>query len=154
MFKKHTINMKIKTTLKIVTLSLFIGLVSCKSDDEITIPTETDDEIVIPIETAEFKINTHHSEFGFTDSLSKAIQNQHWDVLYTGSAVVASNGTRYMIKNLFTSLSYEIVLIGFLMAILFRSFKMVIISLIPNFTYSVIIKVELLCSILTSSKDE
>jgi len=81
----------------------------------------------------EFKINSHHSESGFTDSLSKAIQKEHWDVVYTGSSVVASNGTRYMIKNLFTSLSYAIVLIGFLMAILFRSFKMVIISLIPNF---------------------
>lgn len=41
--------MKIRTTFKIITLSLFIGLVSCKSDDEITIPAET----------AEFKINSH-----------------------------------------------------------------------------------------------
>jgi len=81
----------------------------------------------------ELKINTHHSEANFSDSLSKAIEMEHWDVIYTGTSVVASNGTRYMIKNLFTSLAYAIVLIGFLMAILFRSFKMVIISLIPNF---------------------
>jgi predicted RND superfamily exporter protein len=38
-----------------------------------------------------------------------------------------------MIYNLFTSLAIAIVLIGFLMAILFRSFRMVIISLVPNF---------------------
>lgn len=81
----------------------------------------------------EFKINIHHSEPGFSDSLSKAITVEHWDVIYTGASVVASNGTRYMIKNLFTSLAMAIVLIGFLMAVLFRSFKMVIISLIPNF---------------------
>ena len=81
----------------------------------------------------ESKINTHHKEVGFNDSLSKAIQMEHWDVLYTGTSVVASNGTRYMIKNLFTSLVMAIILIGLLMAILFRSFKMVVISLIPNF---------------------
>ena len=81
----------------------------------------------------ETKINSHHSEQGFNDSLSKAIQKEHWSVIYTGTSVVASNGTRYMIKNLFTSLAMAIVLIGFLMAILFRSFKMVVISLIPNF---------------------
>lgn len=81
----------------------------------------------------EFKINTHHTEAGFNDSLQKAIQLEHWDVIYTGSSVVASNGTRYMIRNLFTSLAMAIVLIGFLMAVLFRSFKMVVISLIPNF---------------------
>jgi predicted RND superfamily exporter protein len=81
----------------------------------------------------ESKINIHHSETNFNDSLSKAIAMEHWDVLYTGTSVVASNGTRYMIKNLFTSLAMAIVLIGFLMAILFRSFKMVVISLIPNF---------------------
>lgn len=81
----------------------------------------------------ELKINAHHTEAGFSDSLSKAIAGEHWDVIYTGTSVVASNGTRYMIKNLFTSLAYAILLIGFLMAILFRSFKMVIISLIPNF---------------------
>ncbi len=81
----------------------------------------------------ESKINKHHTEASFNDSLSKAIQMEHWDVLYTGTSVVASNGTRYMIKNLFTSLAMAIVLIGLLMAILFRSFKMVVISLIPNF---------------------
>jgi len=81
----------------------------------------------------EFKINEYHSQLGFNDSLKKAIEKEHWDVLYTGTSVVASNGTRYMIYNLFTSLAIAIVLIGFLMALLFRSFRMVIISLIPNF---------------------
>ena len=81
----------------------------------------------------EDKINDYHDQKGFNDSLLKAIQIEHWDVTYTGTSVVASNGTRYMIYNLFTSLAIAILLIGLLMAILFRSFRMVIISLIPNF---------------------
>ena len=81
----------------------------------------------------EYKINEFHNQASFNDSLKKAIEEEHWDVTYTGTSVVASNGTRYMIYNLFTSLAIAIVLIGFIMAILFRSFRMVIISLIPNF---------------------
>lgn len=78
-------------------------------------------------------INNHHQEAGFKDSLLKAVEMEHWDTKYTGASVVSSNGTRYMITNLFTSLLIAIVLIGFLMALLFRSFPMVIVSLVPNF---------------------
>lgn len=81
----------------------------------------------------EYKINDYHSKAGFNDSLQKAIEKEHWDITYTGTSVVASNGTRYMIFNLFTSLAIAIVLIGMIMALLFRSLRMVIISLIPNF---------------------
>jgi len=93
-----------------------------------------DDEMLLDeFDMDEYKINEYHAQAGFNDSLLKAIELEHWDVTYTGTSVVASNGTRYMIYNLFTSLAIAIVLIGFLMAILFRSFRMVIISLIPNF---------------------
>ncbi|HIP37143.1 MAG TPA: hypothetical protein EYG85_09850 [Crocinitomix sp.] len=81
----------------------------------------------------EFKINEYHSKDDFNDNLKKAIEKEYWDVTYTGTSVVASNGTRYMVFNLFTSLAIAIVLIGMIMALLFRSFRMVIISLIPNF---------------------
>ncbi len=81
----------------------------------------------------ELKINEYHTQTGFNDSLKKAIEKEHWDVIYTGTSVVASNGTRYMIFNLFTSLAIAIVLIGMIMALLFRSLRMVVISLIPNF---------------------
>jgi hypothetical protein len=81
----------------------------------------------------EFKINNYHHQKGFNDSLKKAIDIEKWEVIYSGASVVASNGTRYMIFNLFTSLAIAVLLIGFIMALLFRSFRMVIISLIPNF---------------------
>ena len=42
------------------------------------------------------------------------------------------NGHKYLIKNLILSLSLAILLIAFFMAYLFRSFKMILISLIPN----------------------
>ncbi|MBK9192362.1 MAG: MMPL family transporter [Crocinitomicaceae bacterium] len=70
---------------------------------------------------------------GFEDSLKKAIDQNHWDITYTGTSVVASNGTQYLVTNLFSSLAIAILLIGLIMAFLFRSWRMVIVSLVPNF---------------------
>lgn len=81
----------------------------------------------------ESKIFEHINEPGFNDSLKKAIDANHWEVTYTGTSVVASNGTQYLVTNLFSSLAIAIVLIALIMAILFRSWRMVIISLVPNF---------------------
>lgn len=78
-------------------------------------------------------IKKYHNEVGFNDTLRKAIDERHWDVIITGTSVVASNGTQYLVTNLFVSLGIAIVLIGFLMSMLFRSFKMVLVSLVPNF---------------------
>ena len=79
------------------------------------------------------KIYEYHNKPGFNDSLKKAIDLNHWDVMYTGTAVVASNGTQYLVTNLFSSLAVAIFLIGLIMAMLFRSWRMVIVSLVPNF---------------------
>jgi len=81
----------------------------------------------------ESKLYAHHNEAGFNDSLKKAIDQNHWDVTYTGTSVVASNGTQYLVTNLFSSLAVAIILIGIIMAFLFRSLRMVLISLVPNF---------------------
>lgn len=75
----------------------------------------------------------HQSEAGFTDSLKKAIALNEWKVTFTGTSVVASNGTQYLVVNLIISLAIAIVMIGFLMSILFRSWRMVLVSLVPNF---------------------
>ena len=82
---------------------------------------------------SERKIFEYHNQPGFNDSLAKAIHQNHWDITYTGTSVVASNGTQYLVTNLFSSLAIAIVLIGLIMAMLFRSWRMVIISLLPNF---------------------
>lgn len=73
-----------------------------------------------------------YSKKDFLPILRKAINKEYFDVIYTGVSVVASDGTRYLVYNLFTSLIFAIFCIGVLMALLFRSWRMVIISMIPN----------------------
>ena len=55
-----------------------------------------------------------------------------FDVTMTGKALVFQKGTKYLVKNLAISLSLAIFLISLFMAYMFRSFKMIIVSLIPN----------------------
>jgi len=50
----------------------------------------------------------------------------------TGTSVVYLRGTDYLVKNLFISLSIAVLLISILMAYMFRSWRMVIVSLVPN----------------------
>jgi predicted RND superfamily exporter protein len=58
---------------------------------------------------------------------------EQYDVIITGSSIIYSKGTRYLIRNLFVSLAIAIVLIGIFMSFMFYSWRMVVISLIPNF---------------------
>ncbi|MFT4611660.1 MAG: putative RND superfamily exporter protein [Glaciecola sp.] len=55
-----------------------------------------------------------------------------YNVTMTGKALVFQKGTKYLVKNLAISLSLAIFLISLFMAYMFRSFKMIIVSLIPN----------------------
>ncbi|RUA28694.1 MAG: RND family transporter [Bacteroidetes bacterium] len=55
-----------------------------------------------------------------------------YDVTLTGTSVVFLEGTTYLTDNLIYSLILAIIVIGFIMTLLFTSFKMVSISLIPN----------------------
>lgn len=50
----------------------------------------------------------------------------------TGSSIVFFKGTKYLVKNLFSSVALAIFLITLFMAALFRSKRMVLISLLPN----------------------
>lgn len=50
----------------------------------------------------------------------------------TGTSVVFLKGTNYLVKNLFTSLALAIVIITLLMALIFSSGRMILISLVPN----------------------
>jgi len=73
------------------------------------------------------------SENDFKKNLRSAIDLEYYDFTLTGTSIVASEGTKYMVINLFTSLIFAIIAIAILMAILFRSGRMVLVSLIPNF---------------------
>ncbi len=62
----------------------------------------------------------------------KKFNKKNFDVTLTGKALVFLKGTTYLVKNLAVSLGIAIILISLFMAWIFRSFKMILISLIPN----------------------
>jgi predicted RND superfamily exporter protein len=67
------------------------------------------------------------------DSLVRhAINNEYFDIKLTGTSVVASEGTQYLLSSLFSSIFFAIISIALLMCILFYSFRMVVVSMIPN----------------------
>ncbi|MGC1472114.1 MAG: efflux RND transporter permease subunit [Psychroserpens sp.] len=55
-----------------------------------------------------------------------------YNITMTGKALVFQKGTKYLVKNLAISLSLAIILISLFMAYMFRSFKMILVSLVPN----------------------
>lgn len=55
-----------------------------------------------------------------------------YDVVISGSSITAFKGTQYLLKSLITSLALAILLISAFMAIMFSSWRMVIMSLTPN----------------------
>ncbi|MGK0407078.1 MAG: putative RND superfamily exporter protein [Roseivirga sp.] len=65
-------------------------------------------------------------------SLAKNFPKEKYDVTVTGAWVVFQKGTTYLIKNLAVSLSLAILVIALVMAFIFRSLAMVLVSLIPN----------------------
>tara|TARA_X000000950_G_scaffold276999_1_gene365758 strand:+ start:56 stop:1903 length:1848 start_codon:yes stop_codon:yes gene_type:complete len=66
------------------------------------------------------------------EAMTKIFPEQRYGAEMTGKALLFLKGTKYLINNLILSLSLAILLIALFMAFLFRSFKMIIISLIPN----------------------
>lgn len=66
------------------------------------------------------------------EQIDKIFPSDNYKVSMTGSALLFLKGTKYLVRNLILSLSLAIGLIALFMAYLFRSFRMVVISLIPN----------------------
>ena len=64
--------------------------------------------------------------------VKKYFPEDKFKVTMTGKALVFLKGTTFLVKNLAVSLGIAIFLIALLMAWMFRSFKMILISLIPN----------------------
>jgi len=55
-----------------------------------------------------------------------------YEVHVTGNSVVNAKGTNFLLRHLFESVIIAIILISLLMALLFSSFKMILVSMIPN----------------------
>ncbi|MCM4162640.1 MULTISPECIES: RND family transporter [unclassified Arenibacter] len=66
------------------------------------------------------------------ENIDKIFPADRYKVTLTGSALLFLKGTKYLVKNLIMSLALAIGLIALFMAYLFRSFRMIVISLIPN----------------------
>ncbi|MFC0603768.1 efflux RND transporter permease subunit [Winogradskyella pulchriflava] len=66
------------------------------------------------------------------NKIDKVFPKERYEVTMTGKALVFQKGTKYLVRNLIISLTLAIFLISLFMAYLFRSFRMIIVSLIPN----------------------
>ncbi len=64
--------------------------------------------------------------------IDKIFPSDRYNVKVTGRALVFQKGTKFLMNNLIISLSIAILLIAIFMAWMFRSLKMILVSLIPN----------------------
>ncbi len=71
-------------------------------------------------------------EENLENKIKKVFPEERYNVTMTGKARVFQKGTRYLVNNLIMSLSLAIFLISLFMAYMFRSLRMIIVSLIPN----------------------
>lgn len=71
-------------------------------------------------------------EENLQEKINKVFPKERYNVTMTGKALVFQKGTKYLVRNLVISLSLAIFLISLFMAYMFRSFRMIIVSLVPN----------------------
>ncbi|MDT0555295.1 efflux RND transporter permease subunit [Patiriisocius hiemis] len=64
--------------------------------------------------------------------IAKIFPEERYNVSLTGKALVFQKGTKYLVTNLVISLSLAVLLIALFMAWMFRSVRMILVSLIPN----------------------
>jgi predicted RND superfamily exporter protein len=77
-------------------------------------------------------ISSFHNKPTFISIFKKAVEKNMLDFSITGTSIVFTKGTNYLVKNLFISLAIAIFIIAILMATLFKSLRMVFVSLLPN----------------------
>jgi hypothetical protein len=80
-------------------------------------------------------VGTNHMDSLMADILPQVdsiFDKAKFDVKVTGNSVVYAKGTNFLIKNLFESVIIAIILISILMAFLFVSFRMILVSMVPN----------------------
>lgn len=94
--------------------------------------SQEDSDLQYKFDTDSEHIKTYYAKPEFNDLLRKSIDKEYYDITLTGTAVVVSEGTQYLIINLISSIVFAVISIAALMSLLFASFKMVMISMIPN----------------------
>ncbi len=115
-------------------LTCFDSLVSYPAiaNDVILSITEGDEALQYAFDVDPDKLYTYRTKKSSRNRLRNAIDNQYYDVTFTGISVVVSEGTKYLFVNLLQSLLFAVLSIALLMAVLFRSFKIIVVSMIPN----------------------
>ena len=89
-------------------------------------------EDVFDAEVEEDTIYTFHRETGFEELIRSVVKESQNEYYITGTGIQFTTGTTYLVKNLFISLAIAIFVIAILMSFLFRSWRMVLVSLLPN----------------------
>ena len=75
----------------------------------------------------------YHSKIDIEKEVKSIIDENILDFRITGTSVVFAKETTYMVDNLVISLILAVFIIAGIMSLLFRSIKMVLVSLVPNF---------------------
>lgn len=78
------------------------------------------------------QITNKYSVNNFNKFVKSAVDKISFDSIITGSGIIYTKGTTYLINNLFISLMIAICVIAIIMSFLFRAWRMVIVSLVPN----------------------
>lgn len=88
---------------------------------------EKDSNTTTDVDSIPFFGNTEHIAL-----LEKSLEQAYIGVTITGPSITFLEGTNYLVRNLFISLSIAIVIVAALMAAVFSSLRMIIVSVITN----------------------
>lgn len=80
-------------------------------------------------------VNTNDIErirTGVRADIDSIFNPEKYTVTLTGATIVSQKGTKFLIRNLFESIILAVVVIAILLAFLFTSWRMILISLMPN----------------------
>lgn len=91
-----------------------------------------DSTLALSIQMGDVELIDAVSDARFESWFAATLKAQHLGINLTGTSIVFTKGTNYLVKNLFISLLIAICVIAVLMALLFRSIRMVFVSLLPN----------------------
>lgn len=94
--------------------------------------SEKDEKWTTLLDEDENNIYLIHKEKDFNKNLKRIVDECTFKIDITGTSVLFAKGAHYMVDNLISSLIYAIISISLLMSILFRSFRMVLITMVPN----------------------
>jgi len=94
--------------------------------------TNGDDERIMEFPADINSIGQLYGKQNFLSAVEDAVKSNFLSTSMTGTGIVYTKGTTYLVKNLFISLMIAVCVVAILMSLLFRSWRMVLVSMIPN----------------------